>query len=81
MNIVCNCRFHCISLIQWRKRNPDVKLVVKHKSQTNHIKAYWITSNDRNNDRPNNNPFTCFLTTFGDNDDSLYNIQQQMTFV
>ncbi|XP_046838563.1 E3 ubiquitin-protein ligase MARCHF2-like isoform X1 [Vespa crabro] len=79
--LIITIRFHCISLIQWRKRNLDVKLIVKHKSQTAHIKAYWITSNDRNNDRSNNNPFTCFLTTFGDNDDSFYNIQQQMTFV
>ncbi|KAK2577018.1 hypothetical protein KPH14_011979 [Odynerus spinipes] len=81
--LIVTIRFHFISLRQWRKRNPDVKLIVKHKSEAARVKTYWIVSNDRNNNRPNDNNHypTCFLAAFGDNDDPLYGIQQQTTFV
>ncbi|KAI4484784.1 hypothetical protein M0804_007350 [Polistes exclamans] len=81
--LIITIRFHYISWIQWRKQNLDIKLLVKHKSGTTHIKAYWINNNDNRVDDTihNNNRFTCFFPIFRNNVDPIYNIQQQMTFV
>lgn len=80
--LIVTIRFHFLSLRQWRKRNPDVKLIVKHKSEATRIKTYWIVNSDRSNDTrlDNNRCSTCFVASFGGNDDSLYNMQQT-TFV
>ncbi|KAG7210683.1 hypothetical protein KM043_012187 [Ampulex compressa] len=81
--LVVTVRFHYKSWRQWCRRNQDVKLVVKHKSdRPNHeetrIKAYWMIRQDRNNnDSGHTNRFAAwFLASFTNNDDPLYTLQQ-----
>ncbi|KAI4497993.1 hypothetical protein M0802_006817 [Mischocyttarus mexicanus] len=48
--LIITVRFHYKSWMIWRKRNLDIKLIVKEKSEMGNKKAYLITIDDKDDD-------------------------------
>lgn len=84
--LLVTLRFHYKSWKQWRKRNQDVKLLVKHKT----AESVSVKSSMNEQDRNNNNNSTSgtiirFATWFGIplsiNGGSVYSVEQQTSLI
>ncbi|KOC65842.1 E3 ubiquitin-protein ligase MARCH3 [Habropoda laboriosa] len=86
--LIVTIRFHFKSWQRWRRRNQNVKLMVKHKSgrilsRELQIKSFWDVGQDSNNNNSvHSNRFTAwFLTSFNNSDDHYSQPWQQQTTI